>query len=223
MTILVCQFGTETNTFAPGWTEFEQQAPYGWIRGETVEEKFGGGRAFLGGALSAIKDQGEVALPVDLITINGSFGAGPPLSKACVDTILDHICQQIQEKLGQFDGIYFALHGAGVAEHTDDLESLTLRRLRQIVGPNMPIMSSLDLHGNLTEEMLSLNLWTKGLPDPDLLIRTGAESRISNFLLWQSAYSELYFTETLFPDFSPDKLDEAIKWFSGRKRRYGGV
>ncbi|MBR4942099.1 MAG: isoprenyl transferase [Clostridia bacterium] len=75
----------------------------------------------------------------------------------------------------------------------------------------------------ITEEMLSLNLWTKGLPDPDLLIRTGAESRISNFLLWQSAYSELYFTETLFPDFSPDKLDEAIKWFSGRKRRYGGV
>ena len=75
----------------------------------------------------------------------------------------------------------------------------------------------------ITEEMLSRNLWTKGLPDPDLLIRTGAESRISNFLLWQSAYSELYFTETLFPDFSPDKLDEAIKWFSGRKRRYGGV
>ena len=75
----------------------------------------------------------------------------------------------------------------------------------------------------ISEEMISENLWTKGLPDPDLLIRTGAESRISNFLLWQSAYSELYFTDTLFPDFSPEKLDEAIDWFSGRKRRFGGV
>lgn len=76
---------------------------------------------------------------------------------------------------------------------------------------------------DITEDMFSENLWTKGLPDPDLLIRTGAESRISNFLLWQSAYSEFYFTDTLFPDFTPDKLDEAISWFSGRKRRFGGV
>lgn len=76
---------------------------------------------------------------------------------------------------------------------------------------------------DITEDMISANLWTEGLCDPDLLIRTGAESRISNFLLWQSAYSELYFTDTLFPDFSPKKLDEAIEWFSKRKRRFGGV
>ena len=75
----------------------------------------------------------------------------------------------------------------------------------------------------IDEELFSESLWTRGLPDPELLIRTGAESRISNFLLWQSAYSELYFTDTLFPDFTPEKLDEAISWFAGRKRRFGGV
>ena len=76
---------------------------------------------------------------------------------------------------------------------------------------------------DIDEALISENLWTRGLPDPDLLIRTGSESRISNFLLWQSAYTELYFTDTLFPDFSPQKLDEAIEWFAGRKRRFGGV
>ena len=76
---------------------------------------------------------------------------------------------------------------------------------------------------DIDEAMISENLWTQGLPDPDLMIRTGAESRISNFLLWQSAYAELYFTDVLFPDFSPKRLDEAIEWFSTRKRRFGGV
>lgn len=59
-------------------------------------------------------------------------------------------------------------------------------------------------------------------PDPDLLIRTGGESRVSNFLLWQMAYSELFFTDTLWPDFTPAHLDEAIDWFRQRDRRFGG-
>lgn len=59
-------------------------------------------------------------------------------------------------------------------------------------------------------------------PDPDLLIRTGGESRVSNFLLWQMAYSELYFTDTLWPDFTPTELDKSIKWFQLRERRFGG-
>ena len=58
-------------------------------------------------------------------------------------------------------------------------------------------------------------------PDPDLLIRTGGESRISNFMLWQMAYSELFFTDTLWPDFSTPVLDEALDWFSARDRRFG--
>ena len=60
-------------------------------------------------------------------------------------------------------------------------------------------------------------------PDPDLLIRTGGESRISNFLLWQMAYSELFFTDALWPDFTPAVLDEAIAWFQGRDRRFGAA
>ena len=60
-----------------------------------------------------------------------------------------------------------------------------------------------------------------GAPDPDLLIRTGGESRISNFLLWQCAYTELYFTDTLWPDFNAEMLDEALAWYQKRVRRFG--
>ena len=58
-------------------------------------------------------------------------------------------------------------------------------------------------------------------PYPDLLIRTGGESRISNFLIWQVAYSELYFTDCLWPDFGRQQLDQAVEWFAGRQRRFG--
>jgi undecaprenyl diphosphate synthase len=64
-------------------------------------------------------------------------------------------------------------------------------------------------------------MFTAGIPDPDLLIRTSGEQRISNFLLWQCAYSELVFTKTLWPDFSKSDLDQAIDEFCARERRYG--
>jgi undecaprenyl diphosphate synthase len=73
----------------------------------------------------------------------------------------------------------------------------------------------------IDEEAFSTYLDTASIPDPDLLIRTGGESRISNFLLWQIAYTEIYFTQTLWPDFGETELDDAIKWFSGRQRRFG--
>lgn len=60
-------------------------------------------------------------------------------------------------------------------------------------------------------------------PDPDLLIRTGGESRISNFLLWQMAYTELFFTDVLWPDFTPQVLDEALRWYGARERRFGAA
>ena len=66
-------------------------------------------------------------------------------------------------------------------------------------------------------------LYTSGLPPVDLLIRTGGEMRISNFLLWQSAYAEIYVTETLWPDFSYENLIEALLWFQKRNRRFGGL
>ncbi len=73
----------------------------------------------------------------------------------------------------------------------------------------------------LTEEAFSSYLDTAGLPDPDLIIRTSGEKRISNFLLWQSAYAELYFTDTLWPDFEEKDLLAAILDFQGRQRRFG--
>ena len=73
----------------------------------------------------------------------------------------------------------------------------------------------------LTQEQLALHLSTVGMPDVDLLIRTGGEMRISNFLLWQCAYAELYFTDELWPDFDRTSLDKALKFFSQRIRRFG--
>src|SRR5690348_1687404 len=73
------------------------------------------------------------------------------------------------------------------------------------------------------EQTISDHLYTAGLPDPDLLIRTSGEMRVSNFLLWQIAYAELYITEALWPDFSREKLLEALLNFQKRERRYGGL
>jgi undecaprenyl diphosphate synthase len=79
------------------------------------------------------------------------------------------------------------------------------------------------VEGPLTEERFSGYLYSSGIPDPDLLIRPGGEQRISNFLLWQCAYSEFYFTDVLWPDFSAEELDRAVEAFRRRDRRYGGV
>lgn len=74
----------------------------------------------------------------------------------------------------------------------------------------------------ITKDDISKNLFTKNFPDPDLVIRTSGELRISNFMLWQISYSELYFTNKMWPDFDKADLNLAIKEFSKRKRRYGG-
>ena len=75
----------------------------------------------------------------------------------------------------------------------------------------------------ITEAAMADCLDTAGIPDPDLIIRTGGEYRISNFLMWESAYSELYFTDVLWPDFSEKDIDEAVAEYRRRDRRFGGV
>lgn len=75
----------------------------------------------------------------------------------------------------------------------------------------------------LTEKELSSRLYSAGIPDPELIIRPGGEMRLSNFLLWQGAYSELYFSDVLWPDFGTRELDRAIIWFQNRNRRFGGI
>ena len=77
--------------------------------------------------------------------------------------------------------------------------------------------------GDVNESAFASRLFTNGLPDPDLIIRTGGELRISNFLLWQAAYAELYFTPTLWPDFGPEEVTEALDSYAARKRRFGAI
>ena len=96
----------------------------------------------------------------------------------------------------------------------------------EIVDALNAILAQRNGHGNsekVTEEQLARHLYTDGLPDPDLLIRTSGEMRVSNFLLWQIAYAEIFVTETLWPDFNRARLLEALLEFQKRERRYGGI
>ena len=77
------------------------------------------------------------------------------------------------------------------------------------------------INQKISEELINQHLSTADLPEPDLFIRTGGEQRVSNFLLWQLAYTELYFTATLWPDFDQNSLEDAIKSFKSRQRRFG--
>lgn len=89
-----------------------------------------------------------------------------------------------------------------------------LRAVKKIIEQKIP-------PEKINEKMFGKFLYTNGEPDPDLMIRTGGEMRLSNFLLWQMSYAELYFTDTLWPDFSPAKLDRAIEDYQKRQRRFG--
>ena len=92
----------------------------------------------------------------------------------------------------------------------------------EILGTINKILKKKKIKTNITERDISENLMTSHLPEPDLVIRTSGEKRLSNFLLWQIAYSELYFTKTQWPDFDVNRYMIALKNFINRKRRYGG-
>ncbi len=89
------------------------------------------------------------------------------------------------------------------------------------------IVRKIELHElsskEITQDLISDNLYTRGMPDPDLIIRTSGEYRLSNFLLWQAAYSEIYISNTLWPDFSKEEFIEILKNFQQRERRFGKV
>ena len=104
-----------------------------------------------------------------------------------------------------------ALNYGGRAEIVDAVNSILREQKGQ--GTSAPI----------TEESLAMHMYTASLPDPDLLIRTSGEMRVSNFLLWQIAYAEIFVTETLWPDFNRTRLLEAFVEFQKRERRYGGI
>ncbi|WP_130863611.1 isoprenyl transferase [Bacilliculturomica massiliensis] len=95
-----------------------------------------------------------------------------------------------------------------------------LRSVRKIAGE---VAAGAMAPEDITGEILGKYLYTAGMPDPDVIIRTSGEERLSNYLLWQSAYSELVFTDVLWPDFTPEEYERTLAVYQGRKRRYGGV
>lgn len=119
-------------------------------------------------------------------------------------------CIEAMEKTKDHDGLYLnmALNYGGRSD--------VVKAVRDIVEEKI----SPD---QIDEMTISDHLYTKGMPDPDLMIRTGGDLRISNFLIYQIAYTELYFTEVLWPDFTKEEFDLALEDFSKRDRRYGGL
>lgn len=98
----------------------------------------------------------------------------------------------------------------------DEIKRAVQRLAREVKSGNI-------MPEDITEDAISRHLDTEGIPDPDLVIRTSGEQRLSNYLLWQSAYAELYFTDVLWPDFDKKELEKAVEYYKGRERRYGGL
>ena len=120
----------------------------------------------------------------------------------------------LEEASGGYEDMVFqiALNYGG----RDEIERAVTRIAEDVRNGLLP-------EGRITEELFSTYLDTSGIPDPDLLIRTSGEQRISNFLLWQLAYTEFYFTDVPWPAFGEKELMDAIEAYNGRDRRYGGV
>jgi undecaprenyl diphosphate synthase len=112
---------------------------------------------------------------------------------------------------------------ADVLEEFDDAEALTASNDRMDLLVCFNYGGRVELEDAARAGAIAENLYAPDAPDVDLLIRTSGEKRLSNFLLWQSAYAELYFTETLWPDFDRHALFEALQDYAGRKRRFGAL
>lgn len=156
MKILITQFGNETNSFSAGRTTWETLVPRGWTKAEDVIPQFKGTATYLGGALRAMEEAGVEPLPIDLATRGGNFGAGPLMEEKCATYAMDHITEQVNEHMGEFDGVFFAVHGGGCAEHAPDLEAYSFQRMREVIG-DIPMTSSLDAHANMSDEMVRLS------------------------------------------------------------------
>ncbi len=134
--------------------------------------------------------------------------------KTGLDADIQKRIAQLEEATAQNDGLHFqiALNYGGRDEF--------VRCMKKLAGK---ISAGEIKEADITETLISGTLDTAGIPDPDLLIRTCNEQRISNFLLWQLAYTEFYFTPTAWPDFSKEELEKAIGAYNKRNRKYGLV
>ncbi|MBQ9973367.1 MAG: M81 family metallopeptidase [Oscillospiraceae bacterium] len=152
MKVLIGHFGHEANTFAQNKTSYEDFIGRGIFIGEDSVRMYEGTAVYLGGIIRACREE-----DIDIIPTCAYTCAAPTLTEDCVDKMLAHILPVAQTHRNEIDGICMALHGAGVSEEHDDLESYVLTRLRQIVGDAIPITVCLDLHGNITQDMANLS------------------------------------------------------------------
>lgn len=127
---------------------------------------------------------------------------------------VNHYIDRIESETAEGDRItlIFAMNYSSRHEITESFKDMARRIAEGQLSPE-----------EIDAETISRNLYSSDYPDPDLIIRTGGEYRLSNFLLWQAAYSELYFTPTLWPDFDKDSFREALDSYARRQRRYGLV
>ena len=135
-------------------------------------------------------------------------GRREPLKKEILDIIDDITCKTKGNKSGILN---FCLNYGSYAEIIDACKKINVDVLKNNIDIN-----------NLNEEIFEKYLYND-LPDLDLLVRTGGELRLSNFMLWQAAYAEFYFTDVLFPDFNQEEFDKALLSYNTRDRRFGGI
>ncbi len=134
------------------------------------------------------------------VFILGNFQAFPRKVARAIESVLKVVISHERMKVN------VALNYGGRDE--------IVKAIQEIIREGVPA-------DKVNEELISKHLYTNGQPDPDLLIRTGGDIRLSNFLLWQMSYSELYFTDMLWPDFGPKELEKAIAEYQKRKRNFG--
>lgn len=134
--------------------------------------------------------------------------------KSRLDEVLIKRIDELEEKTKDYKGLHFQ-----VALNYGSRDEIT----RAVNKLSAKVAAGEIKSGEITEDMISAELDTAGIPDPDLMIRTSGEQRISNYLLWQLAYSELYFTSVPWPDFGKEELVKAVEAYQKRDRRYGLV
>ncbi len=134
--------------------------------------------------------------------------------KSMLDEDIQKQIAELEEATKNYDGLHFQ-----IALNYGSRDEM-IRAMKRISQDCMDGNVSVD---QIDEKLFDSYLDTYGIPDPDLMIRTSGEQRLSNYLLWQLAYSEFYFTEVLWPDFTKEELVKAIEYYNGRDRRFGGV
>lgn len=131
-----------------------------------------------------------------------------------LDTKFQESIRQLEEESKDYDGLNLQ-----IAINYGSRDEM-VRAMKKMISDCREDKISIE---DVTEERFSCYLDTAGIPDPDLLIRTSGEQRLSNYLLWQLAYSEFYFTKVPWPDFHEKELEQAIEAYNARDRRYGGI